>query len=314
MPVSPINRTMNAREWGYLLLLALIWGCTFFFVALALRGFPALTLVLVRVAIAAAILLVVIAIAGIPLPREPRAWIAFAQMSILNNVIPFTLINWGQTRIASGVASILIATTPLFTSVVAHFATSDEKMTPQRVVGVAVGFVGVAIMIGGSFWGALGNDLAGELALLGAAVAYALSSVFARRFNVMGVAPLASATGLLTASTFLMLPLVLIFDQPWMLPAPGLDAVLAVLGLAVLGTAVGYMIYFRLAATAGATNLMLVTFLMPVTAILLGVAVLSEQLEQRHIVGMALIAFGLAAIDGRIWRWLRRAQAIAPAE
>ena len=309
----PINRSMNAREWGLLLSLALLWGCTFFFIAVALRGFPALTIVLVRLGVAAVIFHATIAFLGIRLPTDRRAWIAFAQMAILNNVIPFTLISWGQTRVASGVASILIATTPLFTAVVAHIATTDEKMTPGRIFGVVVGLIGVAIMIGGSFFTTLGTDLLGEIALLGAALGYAVSSVFARRFNGMGLTPLVSSTGLFTTSTLMMLPLALIFDQPWTLPLPGADAVLALLGLGVLGTAVGYMIYFRLAATAGATNLMLVTFLMPVTAILLGVTVLGEHLEARHVVGIALIAVGLAAIDGRLLRW-RRPQAVAPAE
>jgi drug/metabolite transporter (DMT)-like permease len=241
-----------------------------------------------------------------PVPTDARAWWSFFQMAIINNVIPFSLLVWGQTRIASGVASILIATTPFFASVLAHFATNDEKLTVNRAIGVAFGVIGVAILLGGSTL-TLSGDFLGELAVIGAAIAYACSSVFARRFSAMGIEPLASATGLMTVSTIILLPVALIAEQPWTLAVPSAGVVVAVIGFALPSTAFAYLLYFRIVATAGATNLMLVTFLMPVTAILLGVALLGERLEPRHIAGMALIALGLAAIDGRAWRMVRRA-------
>jgi drug/metabolite transporter (DMT)-like permease len=313
MPPPQINRSMNAREWTMLLGLALLFGSSFFFAAVALRGLPPLTIVLLRVALAALALSMTMAIMRIALPRDVAAWRAFLLMAIVNNVIPFTLLVWGQTRIASGVASILIATTPIFTSILAHFATSDEKLTALRGFGVAFGICGVAVMIGGASLAYLGGSLLGELAVLGAAVAYACSSVFARRFNAMGVAPLASATGLLIASTVLMLPIALITEQPWTLGWPGYDVILGVIAFALLSTALAYILYFRIVATAGATNLMLVTFLMPVVAISIGVIVLHETLELRHLAGMALIAVGLIAIDGRLLRALRK-PAVQPAE
>lgn len=295
---------MNAHEWSMLLLLALLWGCSFYFAAIALRELPTLTIVVLRVGLAAATLYGILTIIGQRMPSDRRAWWAFAQMAIVNNVIPFSLLVWGQTRIASGVTSILVATTPVFASVLAHFATSDEKLTSNRAIGVAAGVFGVAVLLGGSAATQLSGGFVGELAVVGAAISYACSSVFARRFNVMGIAPLASATGLLTTSTFILLPAALIIDQPWTLAFPSLGVSLAIIGFALPATAFAYLLYFRIVATAGATNLMLVTFLMPVTAIMLGVILLGERLEGRHVAGMTLIALGLVAIDGRALRWL----------
>ena len=225
-------------------------------------------------------------------------------MSAVSNVIPFTLLVWGQTRVPSGVASVLNATTPFFTLLLAHVATRDEKLTGARVVGVMLGMAGVAVMIGRSL-AAFDSSLVGELAIIGSAMSYAAGGVIARRVSTTGISALASSTGLLTVSSLVMLPLMLVVDQPWTLPFPSAPAVLAILCFAIAGTALAYLIYFRLVATAGATNLMLVTFLMPTIAILLGVAFLGERLEPRQVAGMALIAFGLAAIDGRLWHWLR---------
>ena len=313
MPSTPINRSMNLREWTMLLMLAVLWGGSFFFAAVALRELPTMTIVFLRVLLASLTLLAAIAIMGIALPREARAWWAFCQMAILNNVIPFVLLVWGQTRIASGVASILLATTPIFTSVIAHYATSDEKLTALRAGGVAFGVLGVVVMLGAAGLTSLGGNFLGELAILGAAVAYGASSVYARRFNKLGISPLASATGLLIAGTAMIFPIALIVDRPWELPMPGLAVTGAIIGYAVLSTSIAYILYFKIVATAGATNLMLVTFLMPVTAILLGVIVLHETLEIRHIAGMALIAVGLVAIDGRLLRGMRRRET-QPAE
>ena len=310
--MTSVNRAMNAREWAMLLVLSILWGGSFFFTAIAVKELPPLTIVFLRVAVAALTLYAIIAIIGIRMPTEPRAWFAFALMSAVNNIIPFTLLVWGQTRIPSGVASVLNATTPFFTLLIAHVATTDEKLTGARIIGVIVGLAGVAVMIGQSL-SAFDSSLAGELAILAAALSYAAGGVIARRFSATGVSPLASSTGLLTVSAVVTLPLMLVFDQPWTLALPSPGAILAIAGLAIAGTALAYLLYFRLIATAGATNLMLVTFLMPAVAIVLGVAVLGERLEPRHIIGMALIALGLAAIDGRLWRRLR-GRTVAPAE
>jgi drug/metabolite transporter (DMT)-like permease len=302
---APINRQMSALEWSMLLTLSVLWGGSFFFVAIAVSELPPLTLVLLRVAIAAIALHLIMRLLGERLSRRLDVWVAFGAMGFLNNLVPFVLIVWAQTRIASGVASILNATTPLFTVVLAHVLTHDEKMTGGRLFGVVVGFTGVAVTIGGAAFQALGGDMIAQLAVLAAAISYACAGVFGRRFRTMGVTPLATATGQLTASSLMLIPPTLIVDMPWTLPIPSARAAGAVVALALLSTALAYTLYFRILATAGATNLLLVTFLIPVSAILLGVLVLGEALRANHLLGMALISFGLAAIDGSPWRVCR---------
>ena len=297
-----INKTMSPLEWALLLTLSVLWGGSFFFNGVAVRELPTFTVVVGRVALAAIILLAVMRIAGQGIPWTLRVWAAFLAMGLLNNVIPFTLIVWGQSHIASGVASILNATTPLFTVVVAHVFTGDEKMTGGRLLGVLVGLVGVAMMIGGDAFGSIGLNIFAQLACLAAAVSYAFAGVYGRRFRTMGITPLATATGQIIASSIVLLPIMLIVDKPWTLPVPSLAAIGALVGVAALSTALAYILYFRILATAGATNLLLVTFLIPVSAILLGLLVLNEILLPKHLLGMAMISLGLAAIDGRPWK------------
>jgi drug/metabolite transporter (DMT)-like permease len=225
-------------------------------------------------------------------------------MGALNNAIPFTLIFWGQTHIASGLASILNATTPLFTVVVAHLLTNDEKVTGSKIAALLAGIAGVAVLIGPAALAQPNDSLWGELACLGAALSYAFAGISGRRFRDMGIAPLDAAAGQVTASSLLILPIMLTVEQPWndALPTPTIWAALA--ALALLSTALAYVLYFRILAAAGATNLLLVTFLIPVTSILLGAVFLQERLEPRHFFGMALIGFGLLVIDGRLGRLL----------
>lgn len=297
----PNHRPMGPTDWSLLAALSILWGGSFFFVGVALRDFPPLTIVAMRVALAALALCGLLRILGLPMPRDRRTWGAFFGMGALNNLIPFCLIVWGQTQIASGIASVLNATTPLFGVVVAHFLTSDEKMTGNRLAGVAVGFAGVVAMIGPSMLNGLGDRLLPQLAVLAAALSYSFAGIFGRRFKSMGVSPLVTATGQVTASTLMLAPVALLADRPWTLPMPGAAAWGAVIGIALLSTALAYVIFFRVLASAGATNLMLVTFLIPVSAILLGWLFLGERLAARHGIGMALIAAGLAAIDGRLF-------------
>jgi drug/metabolite transporter (DMT)-like permease len=213
------------------------------------------------------------------------------------------LIVWGQTRIASGLTSILNATTPLFTVVLAHYLTRDEPLTPRRLGAVMAGLAGVVVMIGPDVLAGLGSNVLAQACVLGAALSFAFAGIFGRRFR--DVPPLVTAAGQVTASSVMMAPIVLLVDRPWTLPVPGVAVFGAVAGLALLGTALAYIIYFRILAVAGATNLLLVTFVMPVCALILGGVVLGEQLEPRHFGGMALIALGLAAIDGRPYRLVR---------
>lgn len=306
---KPMKKTMGVLEWGMLLALSMLWGAAFFFNGLSVRELPALSVVTVRVVLAASILLVFVRASGQRMPTSPAVWAAFFGMGLLNNAVPFTLIAWGQTHIASGVASILNATTPLFTVLVAHVCTADERLTGGRLFGVALGLFGVAAMIGGDALQSLGLDVVAQLACLGAAISYAFAGVFGRRFRRLGVAPTVTATGQVVASSAMLIPVMLIVDQPWTLPMPSTTALLALLGIASLSTALAYILYFQILARAGATNLMLVTFLIPVSAIMLGVLALGEVLELRHLLGMALIGTGLAAIDGRLWRIVWRTPA-----
>jgi drug/metabolite transporter (DMT)-like permease len=304
--VETAKQRMNAVEWLLLVVLSVIWGGSFLFNGIAVRSMPPLSIVAARVTIAALALHLLLAVRDIRFPREFRLWRAFLMMGILNNAVPFSLIVWGQTRIGAGLASILNATTPLFTVLIAHAATRDERLSPLRGAGIALGFVGATVIIGPDALLGIGSDVVAQLAVLMAACSYATAAVFGRRFSRMGIRPLPTATGQLTASSLVLLPAALIVDQPWNANPPGPDAIVALLGLGLLSSALAYIVYFRILSTAGATNVLLVTFLVPVTALLLGALILDEILVFRHLVGMALIGLGLAAIDGRLFRRLLR--------
>ncbi len=300
-----VGAVMGGREWAMLLGLALVWGGSFFFNGVAVRELPSFTLVWLRVAVAAVALLGVLRMTGQALPSGTRVWASLCAMGLLNNVIPFVLIVWGQHRIASSLASILNATTPLFTVLAAHWLTVDERLTPAKATGMLVGFGGAAVMIGPDALLGLGHGAVAQLACLGAALSYAFAGIFGRRFRRMGMTPLATAAGQVCASAAMLLPVMLLTDRPWALPVPHVTTWAAVLAVGLLSTALAYMLYFRILAASGATNLLLVTFLIPVSAVLLGALVLHEVLLPRHGMGMSLIGVGLVCIDGRLLRRLR---------
>lgn len=292
---------MSTRTWVMLLVLSVLWGGSFLFIGIAVRELPPLTLVFARVVIAAAVLICVAMVMRLSFRLTGAIVLTLIGMSILNNVIPFTLIVWAQGHIPSGLASILNATTPLFTVAVLHAAT-DEKAGHFKILGVVVGFLGVVVMMGRDL-GALGaSALLPQGAVLGAAMSYAVAGLWSRRIARQGIPPLVAAGGQLLCSSLFLAPLMLVIDQPWLLPVPSMQVALAVLALALLSTALAYILFFRILARAGATNLSLVTFLIPVSAILLGILVLDERLNAAQIVGMGLIGLGLALIDGRIFR------------
>ncbi len=305
MPVTPltsaIDKSMNARTWALLIALSLLWGGSFFFVGVAVKELPMLTLVFCRVSIAAVVLWLVVFATGIPTPTSMAAWFALLFMGVLNNVIPFTLIVWGQSYIDSGLASIFNATTPLFGVLIAGLLLSDEKLTASKLLGVICGFIGTAYMIGFAELTFDGNTLLPQLAIIAAAVSYGFASVYGRRFKTMGLHPITTAAGQVTASTLLLLPITLIVDQPLSLAMPGTGVWLSVVALAVFSTSLAYILYFKILSSAGAVNLSLVTFLIPVSAIVLGYYFLDERLSSQHFIGMALIGLGLSIIDGRLW-------------
>lgn len=301
---------MNARDWLRLLALSLVWGGTFLFVSLSLRTFPELTVVFLRVSLAAALFWLFMLATGRHMPRDRRTWGAFLVMGLLNNVLPFSLITWEQTQVEGGIASIMNAMTSCFTVVLAHFLTRDEKLTARKAAGVLIGLFGAYVLLRPELVGGVSMRGLGQIAGLTASMSLALAGIFGKRF--VGLSPLVAATGMLTCSSLVLFPLAMVVDHPWNL-SPDLAAVGAITGLVVLSTVLAYLLYFSVLRSAGATNLLLVTLLMPVSAHILGAVFLEERLYATSVAGMAFIVFGLAIIDGRMLRWLRGVRAHAPA-
>lgn len=293
---------MSRADWAILLALSVLWGGSFFFIGIAVHSVTPLTLVLIRVTLASLFLWLYQAIRRAPLGLSLAHAPALIMLALLNNVMPFILFAWAQRTIPSGLASILNATTPIWGVIVAHLFTQDERLSANRIAGVLLGFAGVAIMIGADLLGQIGSHVAAQIACLLATLLYAFAGVWGRRFRALGVAPVGVATGSLTAAAIVLAPVVLLFEPPWRASAPTAEAWVALSALACFCTALAYILYYKLLASAGATNSLLVTFLIPITAILLGTFILGEQLAPRHFAGMALIGCGLAAIDGRLLR------------
>ncbi len=301
MPAPP--STIDRQTSLLLILLSVLWGASFFFGGVALRELPPITVAAARVALAAALLFPLFKLRGGTLPTSFAGWLPFFVMGLLNNIIPFSLTLTGQLLITSSLASVLNATTPLFTVLVlAGFG--DERLIARRIVGVIIGLLGVIVLRGPGIVQSESETI-GMLLCLGAALSYGFSGLWGRRkFN--DVAPLTSSTCQLIASSVTMAIIAAAVDQPWQLPMPGATTWAALIGLAALSTSLAYVVFFHILARSGATNVMLVTLLMPVTAILLGVLVLGEPLTVREIVGALVIASALLVIDGRAFRWFRR--------
>src|SRR5882757_172396 len=295
--MPPNDNRIDARDWSLLAVLSNLWGGSFFFNGAALRELPPLTLVFLRVALGAAILLPLLRMQGISFPKGFAGWNPFVAIGLLNNVIPFSLIVIGQTFIPSGLASILNATTPLFT-VLVMAAAREEALQMRRVAGVALGLVGVVILRGWGVETRAGQGF-GILLCLGGAFSYGLAALAARRL-LKDSPPFGTATFQLMASTVMMAIVAGAMEQPWRLPMPGIATWLAVLGLASLSTALAYIVFFQILRRSGATNVMLVTLLIPVTALLLGTIVLSEPISLREVIGALVIASALLVIDGRL--------------
>lgn len=302
---------MTPRDWLRILVLAMVWGLSFFLTELCLRDLHPLSLAAGRVTLAATALLAVARLAGHRLPSLPADWAALGVMGLVNNALPFSLIMWGQTSIDSGLASILNATTPLFSFVLAHFLTSDERMSGRGAVGIALGFLGAVVLIGPGALAGLGAQSLGQLAVLGAAICYATAAIYGRRLRHLS--PLVASSGMTLAAALILLPLAAVLERPWT-ASPDLTTWVALAALGLVSTAFAYILYFRILASAGATNVLLVTFLVPVTALLLGILILGEELTATAVAGMALIFAGLAVIDGRLLRRFGAARRAAAAK
>lgn len=285
------------RRADYLLLVALSlpWGCAFLFFKLLAGELPPMTVAFGRVAIAAAVIVLVLAVQGVRPGRHVRRWRGLLLLGLLNNAVPFTLLAWGLARTESGTAAIVNATTPLMVALVA--LACGARLSWNVAAGIALGFLGVVVLVGPA--ALRGGSAAGNLACLGAALSYGLSA------RVMGrlrdVPPLVLAAGQLVSSSLILLPPVLLVDRPWTLPPPSAVGWLALLALGLVSTALAYALFFRLVARAGPANAMLVTFLVPVTALILGNRVLGEPITGGAVLGAAIIAAGLVLLDGR-WR------------
>jgi drug/metabolite transporter (DMT)-like permease len=296
---------MGAREWRLLVGLSLCWGASFLFYRVLSAALPPFTVALSRIGVAAVILNLIMVSLGRRMPRDLAIWRQFAVMGFLTCVATFSLTALALRDIQSGLGSILNAATPISSVLLAHVLTDNEKLTPQRILGVLAGVTGVVILIGPSALRHLGGaETWAQLAVLLGTVFAVLGSIYGRRFR--DLPPMTIATGQLTAATAILLPLVLIFDQPWTLAAPTPLLWLNILGFAVICSVIAYILFFKLLASAGATNVQLVTFLIPIVALLLGWRVLGEALDPHVYAGMAVIGLGLLLIDGRPAAWARR--------
>jgi drug/metabolite transporter (DMT)-like permease len=304
MPNTKPALTMSAADWLLLIVLSVFWGGSFYFAKIAVVEIPPLTLALGRVGIAAAALAAIAHILRLAWPRDARTWANFTIMAAFNNALPFTLLFWAQIHMSIGLASILTGTSPLFGVLIAHALTHDDQLNAGRAIGVVAGFIGIIVLIGVDLLGEFGSHVLAELACLAAAASYGFGAVYSRQ--VRRLSPIMVAAGQLTMSTVLLLPLVLWFDQGSALLTASWPALGSMFALALICSALAYLIYFRIISRAGATNALLVTFLVPVSAIVLGIVLLGERIELHQIAGMVVIFIGILAIDGRPARWLAR--------
>ena len=297
-----VSASLDAATSWRLVTLAMLWGGSYFLVQIGLRELPPLTIVWARTMLGAIALLPVMLWLGLRLPRRARDWVPLAGMGLLNNVIPMSLIVFGMTTVSSGLASVLNATTPFFTTLVLA-AAGDEPLTPRRLTGVMCGVAGVAVLQAPAMIQPTATSV-GVLLCLVAAFSYGLAGLWARR-QLAGVPALGAATGQLIVSGAVMAVLAIAVERPWTLPTPGITTGFAMVGLGVLSTAIAYILFFQIVALSGASNVMLVTLLIPLPAIVMGRTVLGESLEPHQMAGAAIIAAALVIIDGRLASSLR---------
>ncbi len=304
--------SMTGGNWTLLGMLSLIWGSGFLFSKIAVEDIGPPTMVLIRVSLGSLLLYAIIRLRGIPLPRGWTLWRPLFVLGLLNTTLPFTLNAWGLTRIDSGLAGILTATVPIFTVMIAHFATRDEHVTGAKATGIAVGIVGVVVILGTDLGSLATGSGPGKLAILLSSLLYGISAVYAR--SLKDIPPMILTLGQLCTAAIWLLPVVLIADRPWRTAATwSLDAVLAILLLTVFGTVLAYLMFYRILTTAGATNASLVAYVIPVVAVALGALFLDERLHMYQVLGMILIIGAMALIDGRLVKRLAGGRGLKPA-
>jgi drug/metabolite transporter (DMT)-like permease len=291
---------LDGTSWAMIGIMALLWGSAFLMIEIGLRTIAPMTLVFLRMGIAAPFMLLALYLLKEQLPSDWASWKQLFILGALNAALPFILFFWGQQYLDSGYASILNATTPLWGVVIAHFLTVDEKATPVRIIGVLLGLAGIIVMVGPEAMKGISQSLLAQIACLISTLFYGYAAIYGRRLGQSNMTPMVVATGQVITASLIMLPIVLFVDQPWARPLPSMESMLAATALAIPATALAYLFYFKTIDRAGATNAMLVAFIMPVIAIILGVAFLNESLTDGQLTGTALIALGLIIIDGRL--------------
>ncbi len=297
-----VDQKIDAQSWALLAVLGLIWGASFFFTGVAAKELPALLIVFARVGLAGLILVPLHLLILGRLPHDSKTWIAAGGMSLLNNVLPFTAIAWGQHYIGSGLASVVNATTPMFAAgFMALFAV--EGLTPRKAVALALGLCGVVVLKGGSF-GDLGEQTLGILAVAFASACYGLSAVWSKK-RLIGIPPLTTATCQLVTSGLVMAVLAFSFSTPALYLSASWHVLGALVASAAVATATAYLLFFYIINRAGPSFVTLVTMLVPVSAIILGAMFLGEELTINEIAGALIIGLALVIIDGRVLRWFQ---------
>lgn len=296
-PDTPLR--LGATEWGLILLQSMLWGSSYFFIAIVQGQLPVLTIAALRTLPALAVLLVVVLSLGYRLPAQWSQWRLFIAFAALNTFVPHLLIVWGQGRASGGMAAILNATAPVFGIFLAHLLTHDEKLSVHKLAGILVGVVGVAILVGYDFAVYSGLDVLARLALLAAPLCYVLANIFARS-RLSDHPPFVIAVMQMLGAMILSMPLALLIDQPWTGPAPSWSALGAIAGMGIFGSGLASLCHFTVLRRAGATNASLVTLIMPLTPIVLGGLFLGERLTAREVLGAMVIAAALLLIDGRV--------------
>ncbi len=294
-----LRRGYQPVDYLLLLLLSAIWGSSFLFIKLAVADIPPMTLVAARLGLAALALLLFLTATGRRLPRDWGIWRGFLVVAVIGNVVPFFLINWGEVTVDSSLAAILLATVPLATIVLAHAFTRDERLTPLKGLGVMVGFGGIVVLVGPDALAGFGREAVSQLAIVGAACRYAVTGVFVRRSRLIELPAAVTATGVLVTAAVIAVPLALVIDRPWALPAPSTGGLLAVVVLALLCTSAAFLILFRLLATTGATFVSLLNYLAPVFGVSWGALLLGEPLHFDVLGALALILLGLVLTQVR---------------
>jgi drug/metabolite transporter (DMT)-like permease len=301
---------MTGADWAVLALLSLLWGGSFLLIEIGLTGFPPVTLVALRMALAVPLMIAYLRWAGDAMPRDAASWLHLSALGFINIALPMALFFWAQTRIESGLASILNATVPLWGVLIAHVLTHDERATWPKIAGVLLGFCGIVVMVGVTALTGLSDGLVAQLACLFATFCFALAPVYSRQRPFAHMSGAVIATGQTITSAVMLLAAAALLERPWAGAVPGANAIGAVLALAFVSTSFAYILFFRLIARAGASNAMLIALIMPVVAVALGASVLGEALTSNQIIGAGLIALGLVAIDGRLFDRLARRRTV----